>query len=225
MSEKKLYNIFTKKEIRIIEKKKILADYREKNCLVPSELIKLNFELEYKNLIAGDYVVNGVVIERKSVEDFLSSMTNKRLLNQIENLKQFEKPLIIIEGIEEQDLYGEYKKGINSNSVRGFILSILLRHKIPIAFSKNPLDTATYINLIANKKERNISLNNHKKAKKPQDSIQFILEGFPGIGPTTAKKLLKKYKTLKNIFSSQITELENLIGKKANSFKLLNSEF
>ena len=47
---KKLFNIFSKKRSKIAEKPKIMIDYREKNCLVPSELIDLGLEIEFKNL-------------------------------------------------------------------------------------------------------------------------------------------------------------------------------
>ena len=71
---------------------------------------------------------------------------------QIEELQQYEKKLLIIEGIDEQELYSdEDTKGINPNAIRGFLLSILLKHNIPILFTKDYKDTAKFINLIAKK--------------------------------------------------------------------------
>jgi len=48
--------------------------------------------------------------------------------------------------------------------------------------------------------------------------MQFILEGFPGIGPKAARKLLEKFSTLQNIFSAPQDELKKIIGKKAEIF-------
>ena len=48
--------------------------------------------------------------------------------------------------------------------------------------------------------------------------MQFILEGFPGIGPKTAKKLLKEFKSLKNLFNSPTEKLQEVIGKKGEIF-------
>lgn len=229
MEQLKPLDIFSKRRISIVKerpKAKVLVDYREKNSLVPSELIHLGLEVEFQELKVGDYIVNNVAIERKTVSDFLSSMLNKRILRQLEELQQYEKRLLIIEGIEEKELYSEQRSdGINPNSVRGFLLSISLKHKTSILFSKDSEDTAKFIKLIAEKKEVESSLNVTKKSLNSSEQMQFILEGFPGIGPKTAKKLLLEFKTLKRIFNCPIEELEKSIGKKAVVFKLVNQEY
>ncbi len=55
--------------------------------------------------------------------------------------------------------------------------------------------------------------------------MQFILEGFPGIGPKTAKKLLEELKTLKKIFNSPDKKLQKIIGKKAETFGIIKEEY
>lgn len=222
-------NIFEKKNKKeeIKEKIKIEIDYREKNSLVPARLIKNGFEVEFKELKVGDYIVKEVVIERKTISDFLSSMINKRLLKQIEELQQYEKKLIVVEGFEEKWLYYDsIQKGISSNAIRGFLLSILLKHNIPVIFTKNPDDTARFIETIANKKETNISLKAKKRFSSIEEQMQFIIESFPGIGPKTAKKLLQEFKTIKNISNAKEEELQKILGKKSESFSnLLNKEY
>lgn len=222
--EPKFFDIFSNKKTKQIEKPKILVDYREKNSLVISELISLGAEPEIKELKTGDYITKGTIVERKTISDFLTSMTNKRLLNQIENLKEYKDRLLIIEGIETEELYKENSPGINPNAIRGFLLSISLKHKIPILFSKSPHDTAQYLMVLARKKHKDISLKNNRKAFNKAEQVQFILEGFPGIGPKTAKKLLKELGSLKNIFQAKNSDLEKVIGKKAVVFKLLDEK-
>lgn len=219
-------NIFSKKQI-IIKKQedkiKISIDYREKNCLIASELASMGFEIEFKELKVADYIIKGVAIERKTINDFISSMINKRLLKQLEELQQYPNRLLIIEGIEEQELYSNSeinsKQGINPNAIRGFLLSILLKYKVPIIFTKNYKDTAKFISVLGRKKEKEMSLNITKRNLNKKERMQFILEGFPGIGPKTSKKLLKKFKTLRNIFSASEEELKEILGKKTESFK------
>lgn len=207
-------------------KQKIFVDYREKSSMVAPELIQLGFEVEFLELKVGDYLVNNIVIERKTVSDFISSMINKRLSRQIDELQQYENKLLLIEGIEEHELYSDNsERGVSSNAVRGFLLSILLKHKIPIIFTKNAEDTAKFIDVLARKKEIESSLNATKKSFNKQEQMQFILEGFPGIGPKTARKLLEKFKTMKNIFSASPEDLEKEIGKKADIFKLTREEY
>ncbi len=224
---KPMLDIFSKskREIKEKPKQKIFIDYREKNSMVASELMHLGLEVEFLELKVGDYLVNNIAIERKTVSDFISSMINRRLHSQIESLQQYENKLLLIEGIEEHELYSDDSEGMSANAVRGFLLSILLKHKIPIIFTKDSEDTAKFIDVLARKKETESSLNATRKSFNKQEQMQFILEGFPGIGPKTAKKLLEKFKTMKNIFSASSEELEKEIGKKADIFKLVEEEY
>ena len=227
--EKPLFDIFSKskrkKEETKKEKQKIIIDYREKNSLVASELTNLGFEIEFKELKVADYIVKDIAIERKTVSDFISSMINHRLVKQLDELQQYENKLLIIEGIEEQEIYTEDNEGVHANSIRGFLVSILLKHKTPIIFTKNYQDTAKFIWVLARRKEKEMPLNVTKKSLNKKERLQFILEGFPGIGPKTARKLLEKFKTLKNISNASIEELTEVIGKKADIFKLFEEQY
>ena len=224
---KTIYNIFSKTKIVKNNHKpteKIIIDYREQNSLVASELIKLGYETEFKELKVADYIVREVAIERKTVSDFISSMMNRRLIRQLEELQQYKNKLLIIEGIDEQELYPE-GNGVNPNSIRGFLLSIVLKHKIPLIFSKDAEDTAKFIDLIARKKQQETGIRPTKRILNKKEQMQFILEGFPGIGPIAAKKLLKKFSTLQNIFSAPQDELQKIIGKKAEVFLITELEY
>jgi Fanconi anemia group M protein len=217
-----LLDIFSKKKPRAIEEKpkeKIIVDYREKNSLVASYLIKQGFEVEFKELKIGDYIVKNIIIERKTIQDFISSMINHRLINQIEELKQYENKLLIIEGISEKELYSEDDSGINANAIRGFLLSILLKHKIPIIFSKNPEDTAKFINVLSKKKEKEINLNAKKKILSKKEQLQFIVESFPGVGPKKAKKLLEKFGSIQNIILAPTEDLKEILGIQAENIR------
>lgn len=217
-------NIFSKKPIKRKEpsKQKVIVDHREKNSLVVAELIALGNEIEFKQLQVADYLVEDIAIERKTGVDLVSSMITKRIFYQIKDLKQYDRPLLIVESYQDLDL-SESK--ISENAIKGLILSISLEHKIPVIFTKDPKDTSLFISLIAKKKKTEASL----RAKlKMTDSkrLQFILEGFPSIGPVTAKKLLTKYKTIKNIINTQEGEIHQILGKKADKFlELIKKEY
>lgn len=221
----KLFEIFSKRPLKIIEKPKVIADYREKNSLVISYLISHGADVETKELKVADYLVKDVAIERKTVQDFLSSMINKRLIKQIEELQQYKNKLLIIEGLEEHELYNDHPEGISGNAIRGFLLSILLKDKIPIIFTKNSEDTAKFLLVLAKKRDKEMSQISKKKSFNNKERMQFILEGFPGIGPNTAKKLLEKFKTLKGIFNASEDDLKDCIGKKSEIFKIVEEKY
>ncbi|HOW36688.1 MAG TPA: ERCC4 domain-containing protein [Candidatus Pacearchaeota archaeon] len=228
MENSNFLQIFSKKKEQYEEIKlpKVIVDYREKNSFVPANLLKLGVEIEFKELKVADYLANGIAIERKTVSDFISSMINKRLISQLEGLKQYESPLLVIEGIYEQELYSDNcNSGVHANSIRGFLISILIKHKIPILFTKNPEDTARFIFTMLQRKEKENSLNISRKSLNKNEQIQFIIEGFPGIGPKTAKKLLEEFKTIKNIVNASQEQLQKVIGKKADVFKLSEQDY
>jgi Fanconi anemia group M protein len=212
-------DIFSRKREKSEPKQKpakILIDNREKNSLVPALLSKLDINFEFAYLPTGDYIVNDVVIERKTIPDLKSSIINKRILFQLKELKQYPKSLLIVEGTSTFELYGGV---IHENALRGFILSTALEHKIPVIFTENEEDSAKYIAVLARKtKKATLSLRAKIQLDKDEQK-QFILEGFPGIGPTTAKKLLDKFKTIKNIINTDEKELKEILGKKTDNFK------
>jgi len=203
---------------------KAIADLHEKNSLVAAELISLGVDVEFQHLKVADYVIGEVAIERKTILDFIQSMINKRLLRQLEELKQYEKRLLIIEGTEEQELYNDEPGGMHGNAIRGMLLHTIFEAGCPIIFTKDYKDTAKFLFLIARKMEKEkkpLSLHAKKKARNFREQKQFILEGFPGIGPLTARKLLKKFKTISNILNAPEPELKNILKSKIKSFKKL----
>jgi len=216
------HNIFSSKpdktKLKEGEKPKIIIDYHEKNSLVPSILTKLGTNIEFKHLQVADYIVNNIAIERKTIPDLKSSIISKRILFQLRELKQYPKALLVVEGISNFTLYEGI---IHENAFRGFILSTLLEHKIPIIFTEDEEDTARYLSVLARRtKKAHISLRQKIPLSK-EEQQQFILEGFPGIGPSTAKKLLQEFKSIKNIINAKSEELEKIIGKKAELFRKL----
>ena len=221
---KTIFNIFAKKSAAQKappEKPKIMADYREKNSLVISELASLGLDVDFQPMKVGDYLINGVVVERKTVSDFVSSMINRRLLHQLEEMQQYENRLLIIEGIDEQELYtdSENLTGMHPNSIRGFLLSILLNHKVPIIFTKDYADTARFISVLAKRKPVEHPLNTKKRTLNKKERLQYIIEGFPGIGPKTSKKLLKEFKTIQNVINASEEDLKKILGKRASIVK------
>jgi Fanconi anemia group M protein len=218
---KKIFSIFSKRQIPKKEKPRIIIDYREKNSLIASELMGLGMEIEFRDLKVADYLVKGVAIERKTVSDFVSSMVNRRLLKQLEEITQYKDRLLIIEGIDEQELYKDSSDwiGMHPNAIRGFLLSILLKYKVPIIFTKNYEDTAKFLSVLSKRKPKELPLNVKKKNLDRKEQLQFIIESFPGIGPKTAKKLLKEFHTIKNIINTSEEDLKKVIGKKAENMK------
>jgi len=79
---------------------KITVDYRETASGI-TDLLKNNGALvEIAKLSYGDYIINDTItVERKTAKDFLISIIDGRLFNQLSNLKKFcNHPILLIEG-------------------------------------------------------------------------------------------------------------------------------
>jgi DNA excision repair protein ERCC-4 len=210
------HDIFSKKNLKKEKiKLKIIIDIHEKNSLVPSIIKSHDIELIFKHLEIGDYLVNDIVIERKTINDFVSSMISKRLDNQLDNLKEIKERLLIIEG----NVDGLKNIKINNNAIQGKILSILLKNKIPIIFTQNHIETANYLEILLKKQNKEPSSNRFfRKKSNINEQKQNILESFPNIGPKTAKKLMDRFGNLENIFKSDKEQLSEILKKRTDDF-------
>lgn len=115
----------------------VIVDTREKNSMVPSYLFERKVKVLFRKLDVGDYLVGDLLIERKEVNDFVGSFCSGRLKKQLNNLLDFERRVLLIEGYFEN-----VKSKINKHALRGFELSILTDYLIPIIYTKDEKETA-----------------------------------------------------------------------------------
>ena len=214
------YNIFKKlsgEKTKIIPL--IIVDIHEKNSLILSELHKsTHVRLEIRSLKIADYIIGEIALERKTISDLISSMINKRLIQQLMQMKKYKKSILIIEG----DLEEIYQENDNiSKALRGFILSIIVNYNTSIIFAKDYEDTAKYlITLSKQQLKPKTPVSFHSRIPKSlKEQKQYILESFPNIGPKKAEKLLKKFKTIKNVVNSSEEELSEILKSRADNFK------
>jgi ERCC4-type nuclease len=70
------------------------------------------------------------------------------------------------------------------------------------------------------------SINPTKSKLSQNEQLEYILQAFPNIGPKKSKNLLKKFKTLKNIFNENEINLKPILNKNSYKFiSLLNSKY
>lgn len=217
-------DIFSKKKIKeeLPPRTEIIIDTREKNSMIHANLIEMKANVKKEKLEIGDYQINDLFLERKTISDFLNSLYSKRLFEQISNLRKYKKKAIILEG----DLRDAPEEKINS--IKGMILSIKLNHQIPIINTINEKNTAELLIKIARQQENKkvFSIRQSRIEKTIEEQKQFILEGFPEIGPTKARRLIEKHRTLRKIFNLKEKELLEIIDEIATEkfLKLLDSK-
>ena len=216
----------------------IIIDHRENNIEIIKELVKNNIEFEKKQLAVADFVIQSktqegkvveVAIERKTLNDFLNSIIDKRIITQLIALKEnYEIPLLIIEGSE--NIYSI--RNFHPNAIRGMFSSIAIDFQIPILFTKNYRDTASYLVIIAKRLEKPIKDISLLKKRKPltlKERQELIIETLPSVGPKIAKSLLKKFKTVKKVINANeknLNKVDKIGPKKAKEIiNVINEQY
>jgi len=187
----------------------IIIDTREKNSMILANLLEQKANIKQEKLEVGDYLIGNLIIERKTQTDLINSLKTNHLQIQLHNLKQYPSTLLIIENSDTHS-------SIHPNSINGLLLSITLYHKIPIFHTTGTKHTAQTLIQIASKNKTHHSIRPTKIPQTLEQQKQYILEGFPGIGPTKAKQLLETYPNLKTIFNSAEKELEKHLDTKTS---------
>ncbi len=202
----------------------IYVDNREKGNDIPKRLIDLGADVKLKTLESADYIVSSRTgIEYKTVEDFITSLVDGRILPQILNLvKNFERPLLIVEG--KDNIYGV--RNIHPNAIRGLIASITVDFRVPIVYTTDQNDTAETILTIAKREQelqkKDVPLHLSKKPLTEKEQKEYLISSLPKVGPNLAKELLKKFGSVKKVINANEKELESIdkIGKiKAKKIK------
>jgi Fanconi anemia group M protein len=190
----------------------IFVDTREAGSGIIEYFHQYQCGIQNKMLLHGDFIVSDrVVIERKSVNDFIQSITDKRLFKQLKEMKDnFEKPILIIEGAES--LYGT----LQPNIIRGALAAITVDMSIPIIWTKDIAETAGIIYWIARREQlmekREIVLRNKKVPKSIEEKQEYLISSLPDVSVVRAKALLKHFKSPANVFNASEEELRKVKG-------------
>ncbi len=197
---------------------RIFADDREKGNKIIKELIGQGVSLTLQRIDVGDYIVSRrCAAEYKTVQDFVDSIIDGRLLHQVKELKQnYERPVIVLEGTE--DLYSQ--RNIHPNAIRGMIATITVSYGIPIIRTKDNAETSAILVSIAKREQeengKEFSLHGSKKPMGVKEQQEYIISSLPGVGPGLAKPLLGRFKSVKNVVNASEEELKEVgkIGEK-----------
>ena len=202
-----------------VPKVKVYVDKREIRSHVAHSLEKLDVEVILRTLEVGDYVVSDRVgIERKTVDDFLSTFLDGRdLFGQISDLaRAYRRPLLIIEG---EGIYS--KRHIHPNAIRGALSTVAIDFGIPVLFSKDEEDTAALISVIAKREQaddpkKEINLHGTKTASTLPEQQEYVVSAISEIGPVVAKNLLRHFGSVERIMRASREELMavELVGPK-----------
>ncbi len=177
----------------------IIVDSREASATpkIVKGLRELGAVIKIKALDKGDYVISDeCAFERKTVQDFVYTLTHRHLFEQLFLLKEaYPKPFILIEGYFP--IIYKFSR-IKPSSVWGAIFA-LAKNGINMIHTTNYRETIDFLYTSAKQEqfvEKRIPvIHPAKKIETLFDAQIYFLSSLPNIGREKAVSLLKTYKT------------------------------
>ncbi|MFX0003876.1 MAG: ERCC4 domain-containing protein [Candidatus Hodarchaeota archaeon] len=196
----------------------VIIDNRENKLKALLDQKKDIITYESKQLDIADIVISSeVAIERKEGNDFVSSIMDNRLFEQLLRLKDtYENPILILEGLNNEVFENT---GMKISSIYGALAFISYKLGISVIPTRNIEDTAIVVERIAYREQikdstpifsRRAPKNMSKKERR-----SFIIEGLVDIGPRKAQALIDKFKNPYQVFKA-IKRTEILYTKTGN---------
>jgi len=177
----------------------IIVDSREATTAtkILKGLKEAGAKIKVQPLVKGDYVLSDqCAIERKTVKDFVYTLTHRYLFEQLFQLKEaYQKPFILIEGYFP--IIYKFSK-INPSSVWGAMFAlakqgILFIHTTKYQESVDFLYTAAKQEQIVEK--RTVMVHPVKKVDTVAEAQIFFMASLPNIGREKARSILKTYES------------------------------
>ncbi len=195
----------------------IVVDSRDLSSPTARELKRLEVEIVAETLPVGDYVLSDrVAVERKTIDDFASSIIDGRLFEQVTNLKNaYQLPIVVVEGESFRA-----SRDIRPEALMGAIASVLVDFGVPLISMRSPEETALLLQAIARREQiqekRELRIRMDKKPTSLAEQQEFLVAGLPLVDRVLAKRLLKALGTPEKVFMAKDPELQTVwgIGKK-----------
>lgn len=187
------------------EKVHIIIDHRENKLKSFLDKKKETITYESEQLDIADIVITSeVAIERKEGFDFVSSIMDNRLFEQLLRLKEaYEYPILILEGLDDKVFENT---GMKISSIYGALSYISYKLGISVIPTRNIEDTVVVIERIAYREQikDGTPLLSRKAPKEmsKKERRTYIIEGLMNIGPKKARALIEKYKYPDQVFKA-----------------------
>jgi DNA excision repair protein ERCC-4 len=192
----------------------IIADDRECKSEVIESLSQIeDVEVNIRRLSMGDYQIdNRLIVERKTLKDFVVSIIDGRLFKQMIRLANSNsKAVLIIEGTASDTA----ELGMTREAMQGALITVSLILGIPVLRSKGPSETAKLMVYIGRQIESMARGGLHRHGYRPKGKRRtqlFILQGLPGIGPERAERLLNRFGSVEAAISASSSNLQSVDG-------------
>ena len=181
------------------EEPTIIVDSREANTAakIVKGLIERGAKIKTETLEKGDYILSDqCAVERKTVHDFVYTLTRRYLFEQLFRLKEaYPKSLILLEGY----LPIIYKfSHIQPVAIWGAMFN-LAKNGIALVNTSSYKETIDFLYVAARQEQivekRTPTVHPFKKTETLSDAQMYFVASLPNIGREKATAILKSYQT------------------------------
>ncbi|MBA2305431.1 MAG: hypothetical protein H0W08_22755 [Acidobacteria bacterium] len=171
-----------------------------------------DFNVRERRLSVGDYLIAGtVLVERKAHADFATSLLDGRLFPQAAALAHGpHRPLILIEGPPPDRL-----PDVHPHALQGAMASLAVMWRLPVLQAGGPDDALRLFRFVAAQAEGAATTVLKRFGRKPKRIASrrlHVLQGFPGVGPALASRLLARFGSLERVMSADAAALMEVDG-------------
>jgi ERCC4-type nuclease len=191
----------------------LIVDSRETNSSIPALLRKAGVEVEQQELATGDYRIGEILIERKTATDLAASILDGRLFGQVEALcMASSRPMILLEG----DIRG-IRSEMNEAALPGAISALAVFFGMQLMWMPDVPSTVTLLERMWRHTRDGLGYEIPLRIGKPKPApdggaAQYLVEGLPGVGPETARKLIGHFGSARGVFQANVAALRQCKG-------------
>ncbi len=194
-------------------------------------LVERGARIKTQPLSKGDYVISDLcAVERKTVQDFVHTLTRRYLFDQLFGLRElYPTAIILLEGY--LPIIYKYTR-LNPSAVWGAMFA-LARQGVALVHTTNHKETVDFLYTAA-KQEQTVEkrvpvVHAAKKTETMSDAQLYFIASLPNIGREKALALLRSYQTPMNAllnvdsWAKDVHGLGPVISKRVD--KVLNAPF
>lgn len=191
---------------------KAVVDYREQPSGIVELMTAAHIDVRLGKVACGDFILDGILtVERKTARDLIVSIIDGRLFRQMANLKKnCDHPVVLIEG-------NPFQTGLDMNrsAIKGALVNVQTVWNIPVVYSRSMEDSIELMQIMAHQFEKLSTLMPVRPGYRPRrmSSRQlYVLQGFPGVGPHMAKRLLIHFGSVAAVLGASVEALQAARG-------------
>lgn len=203
----------------------IIADTREDRSKIAEGLAKLpGVTVERQELSSGDFILApGCAVERKSASDFILSVMQGRMFDQIARMQcEYEDVIVMIEGSPY-----ETRSDMAPEAIDGALSWLSLLSGVKVIQSPSVAVSPRLLWRMAIHKTHGLGYEVALRAGKPKDPAplaRYLVEGLPGVGATMAKTLINHFGSPYAVFTASVSDFTAVKGVgKLSAEKIFNA--